>query len=109
MNAHELSETRALCLASLALGSILLGYRGRDLFIGFGTSFWSGSIFNAPFRVGAQLAGEFLASFVKRFPLFGSRVAVGLVFIVAETLNYNLSFIYFNPGLHSLNTFVVRK
>lgn len=80
--AHELTPRMAFSLAVLSLGSIFLGYLARDLFIGFGTSFWNGSIHHAPSLSGAQLAGEFLSVTTKMTPFFGSMLSVALVFLL---------------------------
>lgn len=39
VHAHELTPRMAVALAVLALGSIFVGYLGRDLFVGLGTPF----------------------------------------------------------------------
>jgi NADH-ubiquinone oxidoreductase chain 5 len=39
VNAHELTPRMAAALAVLAIGSVFLGYAGKDLFIGFGSAF----------------------------------------------------------------------
>lgn len=84
--AHESSGRIAAALATLSLGSIFLGYLGRDLFIGFGTPFWNGSIYNSATGTGKQIVGEFLALYVKLGPVFGSIIAVSLVFTLFGNL-----------------------
>lgn len=37
--AHELTPRMAFALATLAIGSIFVGFLGRDLFVGLGTPF----------------------------------------------------------------------
>jgi len=56
---RELSPYRAYTLARLAIGSIFCGYFRRDLFVGFSTSFWGDTIYNAS-PVQTQRVGEFL-------------------------------------------------
>jgi NADH-ubiquinone oxidoreductase chain 5 len=47
-NAHEPGIKMSISLGILALFSIFIGYLTKDLFIGFGTPFWNGSIFVLP-------------------------------------------------------------
>jgi len=95
VNVHELTPRMALSLAVLSLGSIFLGYIARDLFIGFGTSFWNGSIYHAPETTGAQQIGEFLPFLVKLTPFFGSMLAVYLVFLVNNARTHEIGRSYF--------------
>jgi NADH-ubiquinone oxidoreductase chain 5 len=81
---HELTPRMAFSLAVLSVGSIFLGYFARDLFIGFGTPFWNGTIYFDTARTSAQLIGEFLPFSIKIIPFAGSMLSVGAVFL----LNY---------------------
>lgn len=82
LHAHELTGRMAISLSILSLGSIFLGYFARDLFIGFGTVFWNGSIYHSPEYVGAQVVGEFLSVFIKMTPFLGSMLSVIFVFVL---------------------------
>lgn len=82
--AHELTPRMAFALAILAFGSIFIGFLGRDLFVGLGTPFWNGAIHLAPENTGLLVAGEALSTVQKMLPVFGSVVAVSLVFVVYE-------------------------
>jgi proton-translocating NADH-quinone oxidoreductase chain L len=86
VNAHELTPRMAFSLSVLSLGSIFLGYLAKDLFIGFGTPFWNGSIYHAPKWAGAQIAGEFLPLWIKMTPFFGSMFSVLLVFLINSSV-----------------------
>lgn len=108
-NAHELTGRRAFALAVLSFGSIFLGYRARDLFIGFGTEFWSGTIYTNTYLTGAQLAGEFLPVYIKRLPFFGSIVSVFLVFLVNRALASASSEAYRNQKFISRYRFLSHK
>lgn len=107
--AHELTPRRAFSLAMLSLGSIFLGYLARDLFIGFGTEFWVGSIYSNPTLLGSQLAGEFLPVYIKRRPFFGSCVAVSLVFVINEFANAAWASTYRSANFAALYRFLSHK
>jgi proton-translocating NADH-quinone oxidoreductase chain L len=110
VNAHELTPRMAFSLAVLSLGSIFLGYLAKDLFIGFGTPFWNGSIYHAPTTTGAQLAGEFLPFFVKMTPFFGSMFSVLLVFLINSSFfATQVSSFYTNRNVRSLHRFLSHK
>lgn len=99
----------AFSLAILSLGSVFLGYFARDLFIGFGTEFWAGSIYTNPSLIGAQLVGEFLPIYIKRLPFFGSIVSVFLVFAYNELGAQSFSLLYKNNHLRSMHRFLAHK
>lgn len=109
LHAHELTPRMAVALAVLSLGSIFLGFFFRDLFVGFGTSVWSGVISQAPETTGAQLAGEFLVLNQKLTPLYGSIYSVGLLFISEHFHKAELSYIYNNYFLVGLHRFLSSK
>jgi proton-translocating NADH-quinone oxidoreductase chain L len=110
IHTHELSVRMAFSLAILSLGSIFLGYLARDVFIGFGTPFWNGSIYHSPALTGAQLAGEFLPISVKMTPFFGSMFSVLLVFITNSALfAERLAALYTNNTLRSIYRFLSHK
>lgn len=110
VHAHELTPRMAFSLAVLSLGSIFLGYCTKDLFIGFGTEFWNGSIFHSPGLTGAQLAGEFLPFHVKMTPFFGSMLSVALVFILNNfTFAEQSAGLYQNSRIRSLHRFLSHK
>jgi NADH:ubiquinone oxidoreductase subunit 5 (subunit L)/multisubunit Na+/H+ antiporter MnhA subunit len=69
-------------LAVLSVGSIFFGYFMKDLFIGQGSSFWSGIIFISDSKQDAQLVGEFLPFYIKIIPFFGAVIAISFVFII---------------------------
>ena len=82
----------------------------RDLFIGFGTSFWNGSIYNAPTFTGTQIVGEFLPFFIKMTPFFGSLVSVVLVFLINSAfVNKKASKAYENFNFLGVYRFLSHK
>jgi proton-translocating NADH-quinone oxidoreductase chain L len=110
VHAHELTPRMAVSLAVLSIGSIFLGYMARDVFIGFGTPFWNGSIHHSPALTGAQLAGEFLPFSVKMTPFFGSMFSVLLVFILnSKQLAGKASELYTHEKVRSLHRFLSHK
>lgn len=80
---HEAPRTRALPLRMLSVGSLVVGWLGRDRFIGVGSSFWGNALFTHPGHLLA-LEGEFLPAGIKLVPIFfsilGVVLAVGLFF-----------------------------
>lgn len=110
VQAHELTPRMALSLAVLSLGSIFLGYFARDLFIGFGTAFWNGTIYHSPMLSGAQLAGEFLPLYVKLTPFIGSMLSVSFVFAINSVVfGEYVSLLYKNENVRGLHRFLSHK
>lgn len=70
-NAHEGSLRMSFPLFILAIFSILIGYLTKDMFIGFGTSFWGSSIFIQPAHY-IMTDIEFLNIGVKLLPLIAT-------------------------------------
>ena len=73
---HEAPRPRALPLVLLAVGSILVGWLGRDRFIGLGTPFWGSAVFTHPAHLLA-LDGEFLPAGTKLVPVAFSLAGAG--------------------------------
>lgn len=109
-NIHELTPGMAFSLAVLSIGSIFLGYTAKDLFIGFGTLFWEGSVLHTPEFSGAQLAGEFLPFSVKILPFIGSMLSVVLVFVFNHSrFNTKVAGLFRNSAIRSLHRFLSHK
>jgi len=106
LNAHEGSWKLTLPLFILSLFSISIVFLTKDLFIGFGTNFWNGSIFILPENyILADI--EFLDLFHKQLPfiltLSGSLFAYFLYcygldsyFIVKQNAKYKIVYTFFN-------------
>lgn len=109
LHAHELTSRMAFALAVLSLGSIFFGFLFRDLFVGFGTTAWSGVISQSPDTTGAQLSGEFLPLNQKLAPLYGSIYSVGLLFVSEHFHGWELSRAYKDRELVSLHRFLSSK
>jgi len=69
INVHEGTWKITFPLFVLCLMSIFIGYMSKDLFIGFGTSFWGSSIFVLPYNYLLSDI-EFINIFFKLLPLF---------------------------------------
>jgi proton-translocating NADH-quinone oxidoreductase chain L len=82
LHTHELSKDMAYSLAVLAIGSIFFGYFARDLFIGFGSSYWNGVITDSSAAVTAHREGEFLPLTVKLTPLYFMVIAISALLLV---------------------------
>jgi proton-translocating NADH-quinone oxidoreductase chain L len=109
-NVHELTPWMAVSLAILSLGSIFIGYVAKELFIGFGTPFWNGSIHHTLSFAGAQLAGEFLPFYIKILPFVGSAASVCLVFMVNSAgINEKMSLLYTKATVRTAHRFLSHK
>lgn len=67
-NVHEGSWKMTLPLFLLCVMSVFVGFLSKDLFIGFGTSFWGSSIFVLPYNY-LLCDVEFINIFFKLLPL----------------------------------------
>ena len=80
---HDAPPLMAIPLGILALGSIFVGYLGKEMMIGSGSDFWGGAIFTAPWHA-VQLEAEYITQAEKMRPLFfigaGALCAALLVF-----------------------------
>lgn len=106
---HELSGRMAAVLIVLAFGSLFLGYMAKDLFIGFGTTFWNGVIQQGVYSSDAQVTGEFLHVGVKLAPLFGSIIAVTLVLALYRVGLRPSAELYRSETIRTLHRFFSHK
>lgn len=67
-NAHDAPFIMALPLILLAIGSIFVGYLGKDMMIGLGTNFWGNSLFVLPKNI-YLLESEYIPQTQKMVPL----------------------------------------
>jgi NADH-ubiquinone oxidoreductase chain 5 len=81
--AHDAPPLMALPLLPLALGSLFVGFLGKDMMIGLGTDFWGGSLFVLPKNL-IQLESEYIPLTQKLTPL----LYTFLGFALAMVLNY---------------------
>lgn len=68
-HAHEPYIFMLLPLFVLALGSICVGYLGKDFFVGLSSTFWGNSLFNGDLlSVNTAYEAEFLPVYIKHIP-----------------------------------------
>ena len=75
-NAHDPDLTMCLPLMILALGSIFVGYLGKDMMVGLGTNFWANSLVTLPANVN-MLESEMIPSIQKHTPLIFTLLGAG--------------------------------
>jgi proton-translocating NADH-quinone oxidoreductase chain L len=80
---HDAPPLMAFPLILLALGSIFLGYIGKDMMIGLGTDFWGNALFILPKNL-VLLESEYIPQTQKLFPLFATFLGI----FVAYLFNY---------------------
>lgn len=83
---HDAPVLMAVPLIVLAIGSILLGYLGKDMMIGLGTDFWGNALFVLPQNL-VLLESEHIPQGIKLLPLFATVFGISLAYL----LNYPLS------------------
>jgi NADH-ubiquinone oxidoreductase chain 5 len=84
----------SLPLFILAIGSIFVGYIGKDAFIGPGSAFFNHSIYVLPNHV-TLINAEFLSPLIKFIPVIASIFGALLsVFIYSKSRNINNRSVY---------------
>lgn len=78
---HDAPPLMATPLVLLALGSIFLGYIGKDMMIGVGTDFWGNSLFVLPRNL-ALLESEYIPETQKLLPLAATFLGGFLAYLV---------------------------
>jgi proton-translocating NADH-quinone oxidoreductase chain L len=106
LNAHEGSINMTFPLFLLSILSIFVGFLFKDLFIGFGTDFWNGSIYILPKNY--LLADiEFINLSYKLLPLVVTLLGILIAFFVytfkleeyfqlKKILNFRIFYTFFN-------------
>ena len=95
-HAHDAPFLMAFPLILLALGSIFIGYLGKDMMIGLGTNFWGNSLYILP-QNNLLLESEYIPQSIKTIPIFycilGAFVAyqINLVCITPPNKSYEVS------------------
>ena len=77
---HDAPLLMALPLILLALGSIFVGYLGKDMMIGLGTDFWSNSLFVLP-KNSVLLESEYIPQTQKFVPLIFTFLGAFLAYL----------------------------
>jgi NADH-ubiquinone oxidoreductase chain 5 len=68
---HDAPFFMAFPLIFLAFGSLFVGYLGKDMMIGLGTSFWGNALYTLPQNT-LFLESEYIPQMIKSIPLFFS-------------------------------------
>ena len=79
--AHDAPPLMAIPLCILALGSLFVGYLGKDMMIGCGSDFWGSALFTAPSHL-LILESEYIPQFQKMCPLLFTLAGALLAWIV---------------------------
>lgn len=80
-NAHDAPLIMALPLILLAIGSIFVGYLGKDMMIGLGTNFWGNSLFVLPKNI-YLLESEYIPQTQKMVPLVFTLLGALLAYLI---------------------------
>ncbi len=92
--ASESSLAMSLPLFILSIGSIFVGYLGKDIFIGPGSSFFNHSILVLPNHI-TLINAEFLSPLIKFIPVIASIFGALLsIFIYSKSRNINNRSVY---------------
>lgn len=78
---HDAPFIMAIPLLILALGSIFVGYLGKDMMIGLGTDFWANSIFTLP-KNNILIESEYIPQTQKFIPLVSTLAGALLAYSV---------------------------
>lgn len=108
-DSHELSATLAFPLVVLSLGSIFSGYLTKDIFIGFGSPFFSDSIFMLPENL-LLVDAEFIPVYIKNIPPLMSILGIALVLFLHKPVDiiFNILLIR-QPSVRALYNFFVHR
>nr|YP_009733041.1 NADH dehydrogenase subunit 5 [Jaagichlorella roystonensis]QHU78337.1 NADH dehydrogenase subunit 5 [Jaagichlorella roystonensis] len=82
-NSHDAPIIMAIPLMILAIGSIFLGYCGKDMMIGVGTQFWGNAIFTLPEKSNI-LESHYIPQSVKIIPFIFTMLGIFLAFYFNE-------------------------
>nr|AMR57130.1 NADH dehydrogenase subunit 5 [Gracilaria salicornia] len=104
LKSHEPSILMLIPLILLGIGSIFIGYIGKDLFIGLGTDFWKSSIFSLPSSA-YFIEAEWLYIQLKWLPFILSTLGI----VLATLINITKTHIYLYNTLYRNICFLVNK
>ena len=103
-NVHESSKIMLFPLLVLGIGSILVGYLTKDLFIGLGTDFWKTSILIIP-EHSNFVESEWLNLSAKWLPFVISSLGI----LLAGLINLNFHRFYLYNSFHKFICFLINK
>nr|YP_009019493.1 NADH dehydrogenase subunit 5 [Gracilaria salicornia]AHG53080.1 NADH dehydrogenase subunit 5 [Gracilaria salicornia] len=104
LKSHEPSILMLIPLILLGIGSIFIGYIGKDLFIGLGTDFWKSSIFSLPSSA-YFIEAEWLYIQLKWLPFILSTLGI----VLATLINITKTHVYLYNTLYRNICFLVNK
>ena len=78
-HAHDAPFLMAFPLILLAFGSLFVGYFGKDMMIGLGTSFWGNALYTLPHHT-LFLESEYIPQSIKSIPLIFSLLGAFLAY-----------------------------
>ena len=108
VTAHEPSLNMAIPLCLLSIFSIFIGFLSKDLFIGFGTSFWNNSLFILPAKH-LSVDIEFISIGPKLIPLFLTLLGATLSFLLYSFYSKPFFLLKVSKSFKALYTFLNRR
>lgn len=78
---HDAPPLMALPLILLAIGSIFLGYLGKEMMIGLATDFWGNALFVLPHNL-VLLESEHIPQGIKLLPLLATFLGISLAYLL---------------------------
>ena len=94
--AHDSNLLMSIPLCILAIGSLFLGYLGKEMMIGCGSDFWGSALFTAPERIN-MLESEYIPQLEKMYPLIFTVIGA----LCALVVNCTHRKIAYNIKMHS--------
>nr|YP_007890615.1 NADH dehydrogenase subunit 5 [Jakoba bahamiensis]AGH24109.1 NADH dehydrogenase subunit 5 [Jakoba bahamiensis] len=107
-HSHESSILMTLPLMILAFGSIFVGYLMKDMFIGFGTSFWGNSLYTHPNNI-SIIESEFIPIYVKLFPVFLSLLGATMAIVGNYFFTHDLYYAKISQLGRSIYSFLNKR
>jgi len=111
-NAHESGYWMSRPLYILSFGGILVGFFGKDMFIGAGSTFWQQAIMIKP-QENLFFEAEFLENWIKELPLIFTIIGSFLAFFIynynTKTFKDNIFLLKLTDTSRLLYTFLNRK
>jgi NADH:ubiquinone oxidoreductase subunit 5 (subunit L)/multisubunit Na+/H+ antiporter MnhA subunit len=108
-NAHELPIIMGIPLFILSIGSIFTGYLSKDMFVGFGSTFFIDSIFVLPSNSTSFIYSEFIPNDIKLQPTMYSIFGIFVAYNVCLSGEFVLMLRFRFPIFNSVYKFLVLK
>lgn len=78
---HDAPPLMAVVLSILAVGSLFVGYLGKDMMIGSGSDFWGSALFTAPAHL-VQIESEYIPQYKKMLPFIFTLLGALLAWLI---------------------------